>query len=279
MEVPILAIVLAAAYQFPMGDLTMLQHAIVYSCKNGAGKMKPIERKRVFSKVFGRTLLEKGYVEKRFVFYKVDYKNGILKYIYMVSLAAGHGVKICFDIVPFVLKADPRLPQSNGYETFTLDDVYLQIKGTYGNTFGTDCYFEADFNRVMQVTLDEFKEVLLIPLNNVNSLVDYITFMEKMFPVYGMIQDRGIISYLANNDVEKARAVAQRAIKNIESVLNDECTMSILTDKKKEEYTARIAQLNEEMKNDFCTYRMKMADNERQSILINRSFFEKTTRP
>lgn len=107
--------------------------------------MKPIERKRAFSEVFGRTLVENGYVEKKFVFYKVDYKNRILKYIYMVSLAAGHGVKLCFDIVPFVLKADPRLPQSNGYETFTLDDVYLKIKGTYGDTYGTDCYSEADF--------------------------------------------------------------------------------------------------------------------------------------
>lgn len=174
--------------------------------------MKPIERKRAFLEVFGRTLFENGYIEKKFVFYKVDYKNKILKYIYMVSLAAGHGVKICFDIVPFALSADPRLPQSNGYETFTLDEVYLKIKGTYGDTFGTDCYFEADFKRVMQRALDEFKDVLLIPLNNVNSLADYIEFMEKTFPTYGMIQDRGIMSYLANNDVEKARVVAQHAI-------------------------------------------------------------------
>ncbi len=83
--------------------------------------------------------------------------------------------------------------------------------------------------------------VLLIPLNNVNSLADYIEFMEKTFPTYGMIQDRGIMSYLANNDVEKARVVAQHAIEGVESILNDESTMSILTDKKKDEqYKARI---------------------------------------
>ncbi len=241
--------------------------------------MKPIERKRVFSEVFGKILLENGYTEKRFVFYKVDYENKILKYIYMVSLAAGHGIKICFDIVPFILKADPMLPQNKGYETFTLDDVYLQTKGFHGDTFWMDCYFEADFKQVMQRALDEFKEVLLIPLNNVNSLTDYIEFMEKMFPVYGMIQDRGIISYLANNDVEKARAVAQCAIEGIEDILNDECTMSILAAKRKDEYTARIKWLNKEMENDFCTYRMKMADNESQSILMNRSFFKKTHQP
>lgn len=239
--------------------------------------MKPIERKRAFLEVFGRTLFENGYIEKKFVFYKVDYKNKILKYIYMVSLAAGHGGKICFDIVPFALRADPRFPQSNGYETFTLDEVYLKIKGTYGDTFGTDCYFEADFKRAMQRALDEFKDVLLIPLNNVNSLADYIEFMEKTFPTYGMIQDRGIMSYLANNDVEKARIVAQHAIEGVESILNDESTMSILTDKKKDEYKARIEQLNKEMENGFCTYRMRIADNESQSFLMNRSYFEKAT--
>jgi len=235
--------------------------------------MKPIERKRAFLEVFGRTLFENEYIEKKFVFYKVDYKNKILKYIYMVSLAAGHGVKICFDIVPFALRADPRFSQSNGYETFTLDEVYLKIKGTYGDTFGTDCYFEADFKRVMQRALDEFKDVLLIPLNNVNSLADYIKFMEKMFPIYGMIQDRGIMSYLANNDLEKARVVAQNAIEGVESILNDESTMNILTDKKKDEYRARIEQLN----NGFCTYRMRIADNESQSFLMNWSYFEKAT--
>lgn len=85
--------------------------------------MKPIKRKSVFSEVFGRTLLENGYIEKKHVFYKLDNQNEMLKYMYMVSLVAGHGMKICFDIVPFALNADPTLPQSKGYETFTLDDV------------------------------------------------------------------------------------------------------------------------------------------------------------
>lgn len=111
--------------------------------------MKPIERKSVFSEVFGRTLLENGYTEKKHVFYKLDNQNEMLKYMYMVSLAAGHGVKICFDIVPFALNADPTLPQSKSYETFTLDDVYLRVKGTHGRAFGTDCYLEDDFRRVM----------------------------------------------------------------------------------------------------------------------------------
>lgn len=237
--------------------------------------MKPIERKRVFSEVFGRTLLENGYIEKKHVFYKLDNQNEMLKYMYMVSLAAGHGMKICFDIVPFALNADPTLPQSKGYETFTLDDVYLRMKGTHGRAFGTDCCLEDDFRRVMQNALDEFKEVLLIPLNCVNNLADYIDFMEKMFPAYGLIQDRGIMAYLANHDEEKARTVARKAIEGIESILNDACTMSVLTERKKAEYTDRIEQLRTEMENGFCTYRMRIADNERQSILQNQSFFEK----
>lgn len=237
--------------------------------------MKPTERKSVFSEVFGRTLLENGYIEKKHVFYKLDNQNEMLKYMYMVSLAAGHGMKICFDIVPFALNADPTLPQSKGYETFTLDDVYLRVKGTHGRTFGTDCYLEDDFRRVMQNAFDEFKEVLLVPLNRVNNLADYIDFMEKMFPVYGLIQDRGIMAYLANHDEEKARAVVRKAIEAIESILNDACTMSVLTDRKKAEYTDRIEQLRTEMENGFCTYRMRIADNKRQSILLNRSFFEK----
>lgn len=121
--------------------------------------MKPIKRKSVFSEVFGRTLLENGYIEKKHVFYKLDNQNEMLKYMYMVSLVAGHGMKICFDIVPFALNADPTLPQSKGYETFTLDDVYLRVKGTHGDEFGTDCCLEDDFRRVMQNALDEFKEV------------------------------------------------------------------------------------------------------------------------
>ena len=64
----------------------------------------------------------------------------------------------------------------------------------------------------MQNALDEFKEVLLVPLNRVNNLADYIDFMEKMFPVYELIQDRGIMAYLANHDDEKARTVARKAI-------------------------------------------------------------------
>ncbi len=238
-------------------------------------KVKPIERKRVFSEIFGRTLLENGYIEKKHVFYKLDNQNEMLKYMYMVSLAAGHGVKICFDIVPFALHADPTLPQSKGYETFTLDDAYLRMKGMHGRAFGTDCCLEDDFRRVMQNALDEFKEVLLVPLNRVNNLADYIDFMEKMFPVYGLIQDRGIMAYLANRDEEKARAVAQKAIEGLESILNDACTMSVLTDRKKTEYTNRIEQLKMEMENGFCTYRMKIADNERQSVLLNQNFFEK----
>ena len=237
--------------------------------------MRPTERKRVFSEIFRSTLLENGYVENKYVFYKIDYENRILKFIYMVSFTAGHAVKICFEIVPFILKADPRLPQSGRYETFTLDDVYLQIKGKRGITFWTDCYFEDDFKRTMKGALDEFKEVLLVPLNNVNSLSDYIQFMEKMFPDYGMFGDRGIMSYLANGDLEKAQAVAQHAIEDIEEVLNDECTMCVLTDKKKEEYRISIEQLNKEMKSDFRTYRLEMEDNERQSFLLNHSFFEK----
>ena len=218
--------------------------------------MKPIERKSVFSEIFGRTLLENGYIEKKHVFYKLDNQNEMLKYMYMVSLAAGHGVKICFDIVPFSLNADPTLPQSKGYETFTLDDVYLRMKGTHGCAFGTDCCLEDDFRRVMQNALDEFKEVLLVPLNRVNNLADYIDFME-------------------NHDEEKARTVARKAIEAIESILNDACTMSVLTERKKAEYMDRIEQLRTEMENGFCTYRMRIADNKRQSILLNRSFFEK----
>ena len=83
------------------------------------------------------------------------------------------------------------------------------------------------------------------------------------------------MAYLANHDEEKARTVARKAIEGIESILNDACTMSVLTDRKKAEYTDRIEQLKTEMENGFCTYRMRIADNERQSVLLNRSFFEK----
>ena len=43
--------------------------------------MKPTERKSVFSEVFGRTLLENGYTEKKHVFYKLDNQNEMLKYM------------------------------------------------------------------------------------------------------------------------------------------------------------------------------------------------------
>lgn len=167
--------------------------------------MKPIERKRVFSEIFGRTLLENGYIEKKHVFYKLDNQNEMLKYMYMVSLAAGHGVKICFDIVPFALHADPTLPQSKGYETFTLDDAYLRMKGTHGRAFGTDCCLEDDFRRVM-VTDEGVEGKSIETLQNIH-----------IHPIYN--------SYLAHKDdymseMKREKEILSKVIRNLNEIDN-----------------------------------------------------------
>ena len=238
--------------------------------------MKPSERKQIFKEIFGETLSANGYAMKGRVYYKVDYENKMLKFVYMVSYLAGHAMKICFEIVPFILRADPNLPQRRTYETFTLDDVVLAVKGKRGITFTADCFLPEDFKRTVEGAFDEFKKVLLEPLNQINNLQMYIEFMETMFPDYGMASDRGIMCYLANGEEQKARRVAQNKIERIQTIILDDVElMSILTEQKKNEYLGYIAQLERELKNGFRTYRAQIEENERLSFQLNHDYFDK----